>query len=277
MTELNDQGTSEKLQARNMDLLSKAGSGLNVTVREDQYDFSWLLDAIRACRKKGGRFRLIDSGSRDALQLEWLLQAGADLFVSSETRRHDEELGRLAVACRKGRALLAYFFQAKANFEEKETDHADPLKLGRYGIYVHLSDREVQRDLSKLEEVAYSCRQGGSRCVYYHHGPLEKGLEPLAENGSWIHVLSERIKKEEEVVLAKDISAAARAHGSNMIVHASRMMALGILEEMIEARIILMPKIRFFDYKSPYKFLERVIAKTELPFHAYYLYPDIML
>jgi len=43
-------------------LLSLVEEGRDVTVRDDLYDFLWVLDAVKLCRKKGFRFRLIDSG-----------------------------------------------------------------------------------------------------------------------------------------------------------------------------------------------------------------------
>jgi len=277
--DVNDRGSSKEEQERNFHFLSQAGSGMDVTVRDDHYEFSWLLDAVHSCRKKNGRFRLIDSGKTEGLQLEWLLEAGADLFTSSNAVREEEELVRFATACRKGRAVLAYFHQEAVLQSEKknDVDRIDLMKLGRCGIYIHLSDKEAKNDPAELEKTAFSCRKGGSWLVYYHRGVLEKSLGSLTENGAWIHILSDRIQNEEHVMLVKDITAAARSMGSNMIIHSDGPAEWNILEDLIEEKVVFIPKTRCFDYKSPYKFLEKVIARTRLPFQSYYLYPDIML
>ena len=45
---------------RAFELHSWASKGEDITVRDDQYGFPWLLDSAKISRKKGRRFRLID-------------------------------------------------------------------------------------------------------------------------------------------------------------------------------------------------------------------------
>ncbi|NIM59579.1 MAG: hypothetical protein GTO16_11655, partial [Candidatus Aminicenantes bacterium] len=101
------------------ELLSWAGKGTDITVRDDQYEFPWLLDSVKLCRKKGARFRLVDSGKLDRFQLEWLAGAGADLYTSDEARAEAPELEQLNRACQKGGAFVAYFHHGPLDSEEE--------------------------------------------------------------------------------------------------------------------------------------------------------------
>jgi hypothetical protein len=57
-----------------------------LTVRDDLYDFSSLLDAVKLRRKQrlNTRFRLVDSGALSLAQVEWLASEGADVYTSDE-------------------------------------------------------------------------------------------------------------------------------------------------------------------------------------------------
>jgi hypothetical protein len=279
MPEQNDQVQKQQDQERHFCFLSEAMTGLDMTIRDDQFEFPWLLDAVRSCRKKGGRFRLIDSGTMDSLQLEWLLKAGADLYTSDITARSGEELERFALACQKGKAILSHHHQGSLRSEDDQGDPGllEPVNLGRNGIYIHLSDKETERNMAELDEVAYSCRQGGSRLVYYHHGSLMMEMERLAENGTWIHILSDQIQEEEHVLLVKNIGALARTRGANVVVHSEEAAELNILEDLIRANLVLIMKRQQFDFKSPFKSLEKTLSRMKLDSRAFYLYPEVMI
>ena len=55
-------------------LLDEAEKGNDITVRDDIYDFYWLMDSVKLCRQKGCRFRLIDTGVLDLSHLERLVR-----------------------------------------------------------------------------------------------------------------------------------------------------------------------------------------------------------
>ena len=78
--------------------------GEDVTLRDDLYEFSALLDAVKAAKTKSVRFRLIDTGQLNQFQVEWLAEAGADVYTSDEARTDLQELELISRACKKGDA-----------------------------------------------------------------------------------------------------------------------------------------------------------------------------
>src|SRR3972149_11658327 len=157
------------------DLRSRAEKGRVITTRDDQYDFTAVLDAARLVRRSGGRLRLVDTGRFSAYELEWLAEAGTDLYTSDEARSNRAELGLLAKACARGDAVIAYFHHGilSADSGEAPTSPGFLAEAGRDGVDVHLSSRERARDLAGLAEIAHVCRRAGSRLGYYHHGLAE--------------------------------------------------------------------------------------------------------
>jgi len=110
--------TNDRKPEKTYELLSLADKGKNITVRDDQHDFSSLLDSVKLCRRRYSRFRLIDSGKLDFFQLEWLGQAGADIYSSDKARSDAFELEFVNRACREGNAFASYFFHGLLESEE---------------------------------------------------------------------------------------------------------------------------------------------------------------
>ncbi|MEA3421336.1 MAG: hypothetical protein U9Q97_06635, partial [Acidobacteriota bacterium] len=102
-------------------LLSLVEEGRDVTVRDDLYDFLWILDAVKLCRKKGFRFRLIDSGRLDCLQLERLAAEGIDFYTSDEVKRSIQELTVIKKSLRRRKNFIAFFCNGDLK-TEKDTD-----------------------------------------------------------------------------------------------------------------------------------------------------------
>ena len=61
-------------------LLYRAGGGRTAVVRDDQASFEDIRASARLARSQGGRFSLVDTGKNETAELEWLCEAGADLF-----------------------------------------------------------------------------------------------------------------------------------------------------------------------------------------------------
>ena len=263
-----------ELPKRAYELLSWAGRGENVTVRDDQYEFPWLLDSVKPCRKKGFRFRLIDSGRLDRFQLEWLGEAGADLYTSDEARTEASELELVNRACKKGEAILAYFHHGPLESEEESSSvsFSDLKDMGRSGIYLHLTNREMKREVSQLNELAYACRNGGSWLVYYLHGPLESSLEDIGRNGPWIHISDQIFKGPEDPKFVLDKVKSAISSGAKLILHLEKGLDFSLLCDVIKTRAYVLFKSSLFDYKSPFRTLEEKTRKRKLDFRAYYLY-----
>jgi len=267
-----------ELPKKAYELLSRAGKGTDITVRDDQHEFPWLLDSVKLCRKKGARFRLIDSGKLDRFQLEWLAGAGADLYTSDEARAEASELEYVNRTCQKGGAFVAYFHYGSLESEEESSSISflDLKDMGRSGIYFYLSNREMKREISKLNELAHACRKGGSWLVYYLHGSLENSLEDLARNETWIHVTDQIFQEPEDPTLVLDKVRAAVSAGAKLILHVEKGLDLSLLRDVIKTQAFVLFKSSLFDYKSPFRALERKVRKRKLDFRAYYLYPAFL-
>lgn len=258
-------------------LLSLAKKGGDITVRDDQYDFSCLLDAVKACRQKGFRFRLIDSGSLDLFQLEWLTEAGADIYTSDEARSNVFELELINKACQRGGAALAYFHHGPLDEEKKPNPLSffDLKEMGRFGIYLHLTNRERARDISRLNELADSCRRGGSWLVYYHHGAFEPSLDDLGTNGVWVHV-SDKSLPDAGITQVMDRVNSALSSGIRLVIHLDEGLDFLLLRGIIKTGAFVLFKSALFDYRSPFRALEREAKKRKLDFRAFYLYSHFL-
>lgn len=267
-----------ELPKRAYQLLSLAGKGKDITVRDDQHEFPWLLDSVKLCRKKGARFRLVDSGKLDRSQLEWLAGAGADLYSSDEARAEASALEHVNSACQKSGAFVAYFHYGPLESEEESSSVSffDLKDMGSSGIYFYLSNREIKREVSKLNELAHACRKGGSWLVYYLHGSLENSLEELARNETWIHVTDQIFQEPEDPALILDKVRAAVSAGAKLILHVEKGLDLSLLRDVIKTQAFVLFKSSLFDYKSPFRALEMKARKRKLDFRAYYLYPTFL-
>jgi len=267
-----------ELPERPYGLLSWAGKGTDITVRDDQYEFPWLLDSVKLCRKKGARFRLVDSGKLDRFQLEWLAGAGADLYTSDEARAEASELEHVNKACRKGGGFVAYFHHGPLESEEEQSPipFLDLKDMGRSGVYLYLSNREMKREVSQLNELAYACREGGSWLVYYLHGSLENSLEDLARNEPWIHVTDQIFQEPEDPTLVLDRVKSAISAGAKLVLHVEKGLGLSLLRDVILTQAVVLFKSSLFEKKSPFRALERKMRKRKLDFRSYYLYPTFL-
>jgi hypothetical protein len=257
------------------ELLSLAKTRRNITVRDDQFGFPLLLDSVKLCRQRGIRFRLIDSGKLDRFHLEWLGEAGADFFTSDETRADFSEMELICRACKRGRAYLSYFHHGplEPGREKNSLNFSELQEMGRCGVYLHITNREKPRDLSQLSELAYACRRGRAWLVYYHHGLLEPSFSELGRNGAWIHVSDQSLPEAENKTLILDQVKSLLAAGAKLVIHLENGLDLSLLHDILAAGVFVLFKSWLFDYKSPFRILERKAAKRKLDFRAYYLYP----
>ena len=266
---------TEQLE-RAYELHSWASKGQeDITVRDDQYEFPWLLDSAKISRKKGHRFRLVDSGKLESSQMEWLAEAGADIYTSDEARPDVFVLDLLIRACRRAGSFVAYFYNSilePAEGEEKQppVSFTELLNLARSGIYLHLTNKTEKREVSRLTSLAHACQKGRSWLVYYHHGPLEPALEELARNGAWIHVSDRSIEGEEDVRLLLDITKSARSAGTNVALHLDKGLESRLLMDTVKTGAFVLFDLSHLDDKSPLR------AARWLDFKAYYLYPHFL-
>lgn len=260
------------------ELLYSTRQGEDITVRDDLHNFSILLDAVKVARRKGSRFRLIDTGKLDSSQLEWLAKAGADVYTSSEARADFIELELVNKACKRGGATCAYFHHGPFDTEEESGSfsYSGLQDLGRNGIYLHLTNRQEERDGIRLDELAFACRRGGSWLVYYHHGPLELSLDELARYGAWIHATEQIFRDAEDQALVLDKVKFALSAGLRFVLHIEKGLDVSLLHDVISSGAFILFTSSLFESQSPLRMLAKKARQRKLDFRAYYLYPNIM-
>jgi len=260
------------------DLLAATKEKRDLTVRDDQYEYAWFLDAIRLTQEQGRRFRLVDSGRFERFQLEWLLEAGSDLYTSSRIRKDLGELAGLQKAARKGRAVLA-FLQTDplgSGGDEGQENTSDLLALGRDGVYIYLSNREKQQDFEQLGQIAESCQSGGTRLVYYHHGALVPEIQELARFPLWMHLSDSSLREEAAASTLLELLTSSSTQAEFVLSIAKNLDYL-VLRDILSAGAYVRWQGAQFDYRSPFKELENIAAKRRPDFRAFYLYPNVML
>jgi len=263
---------------RTFELLSLVTKNQTLTVRDGQFDYCTILDAIRRFRDKKHRFRLIDTGRFSPFELEWLTAGGADLYTSDEIRTNAQELELINASSKRGKATVAYFYRGILGAEEQESSFplADLMNVGRSGIYIHITNRESKQDVSIMTHLAHNCRRGGTWLVYYHHGPLETSLMDLGRNGAWIHISDLSLEGEESQSIVKDVILSARSAGGNLVLHWEKGIPYYLLVDIVMAGAFVLFKSALFDYRSPYKALENEVKGKRLDHRAYYLYPTVL-
>lgn len=252
---------------------------MDLTFRDDQHDYAWLLDVIRMRKPRGNRFRLVDSGVLEGHQIETLVGMGADLYTSDRARKDILELESILMTAKSGGTIVASLLQNEIVSEEEPgfIPLASLANLGRQGLFFHVSNRERDRKLADLSQIAVQCRKGSSRLIYYHHGPMTPEFVGLAKEGIWIHLSNKSIQSEDDLFLFLDMTAAARLSGANCVLYVEKEMSLSSLREAVKSPAIVLFKTAPVDFKSPFKPLSDEAMKKHLDFRAFYLYSTFLL
>ncbi len=263
--------------AREFDLLSRAASSAVVTIRDDQFEFPWLLDAARTSRHHGGRFRLVDSGRNDVVSLCWLIESGAEIYSSDEARPDRSQVLTVALAGRKSGTPTFYYIHGPLGPDPAaEAVPADLLELGRSGVDLHLSNRVRPRRTKDLLDLAQACRSGRSRLVYSHFGRLEPFLENLAGAGAWIHWPAEDLDSEAGHFLLADVLRAARASGGGLILHLEQAWPAATLRRLFESGAFLVFRVPLGEASAELRRFEAQASRRRPDFRAYYLHLEIL-
>ncbi len=260
------------------ELLTRAGREKNVTVRDDQGDFSTFRDAAQLWRAKRGRFRLIDTGKFSVFELEWLAEAGSDIYTSNDARPHAGEVGLLARACVRGKAIVAYFHQGglARNAETESASFSFLQGIGQSGAYVYLTNRDRECSFPDLAELAHTCRRAGTRLVYYHHGRLAVGLEEVSRNGAWIHCSDRSLEGPADIGLFFDLIEESSAAGAGVVLHVEKGVEVTLLRDILGAGAFVFFATPPAGRGSSLRPLEQQARRRKLDFRFYYLYPDQM-
>lgn len=260
---------------RDFDLISRASSSSVLTVRDDQFEFPWLVDAARLSRRRGGRFRVVDSGRNDIVSLCRLSEAGAEIYTSDETRPDPNELIPVALSGRKsGSPTFCYIHGPLSDDLKAFAIRGTVLELGRTGVDIHLSNRERTRPADELLALAEACRHGHGRLVYYHFGRLEPYLENLAAEGGWIHWLAQELESEKAEFLITDILRAGRKSGAGFILHLEDAGSTARLRRIFEAGGFLEFHTPPSESSPDRRKLEVECARRRPDARAFYLHAD---
>lgn len=252
---------------------------MDLTFRDDQHDYAWLLDVLRMRKPRGNRFRLVDSGVLEGHKIETMVGMGADLYTSDRARNDILELESILMTAKSGGTIVASLLQNEIVSEEEPgfIPLASLANLGRQGLFFHVSNRERDRKLADLSQIAVECRKGSSRLIYYHHGPMTPEFVGLAKEGIWIHVSNKSIQSEDDLFLFLDMTSAARLSGANCVLYVEKEMSLSSLREVVKSPAIVLFKTTPVDFKSPFKPLADEAMKKHLDFRAFYLYSTFLL
>ncbi|MCJ7579659.1 MAG: hypothetical protein MUP98_03885 [Candidatus Aminicenantes bacterium] len=256
----------------------KNSGGMDLTFRDDQHDYDWFLDALRKGKPRGLRFRLVDSGIFEGHQLEKIVRMGADLYTTDRVRKDILELEFILKAATSGGTIVASFLQNEIVSEEEHgfIPLASLAHLGKQGLFVHVSNRERERDLADLSQIAVECRKGSSRLIYYHHGRMTPEFVGLAKEGVWIHVSNKSIQSEDDLFLFLDMTAAARMSGANCVLYVEKEMSFSSLHQAVESPAIVLFKTTPADFKSPLRPLMDEAKRKNLDYRAFYLYSTFL-
>jgi hypothetical protein len=257
-------------------LISSVTQDPILTVRDDLYEFSLILDAVKLRRKQkpNSHLRLVDSGALSLAQVEWLAAEGADVYTNDDVRKNVQELESIQYACKNGHTLLAYLHNVSLESDEESSIGLSELKsLGVSGVYIYLSNKDHERTLSNMILLADLCFRGHSRLVYYHHKNLDPDLYELGLAGAWIHISDNSINSPDDVVLLTDVIRAMRNFGSKLCLHIEQGTESLLLEDLQRAGAFLIFKSTLIDYRSSLKSLEEISRRQKLDTSAYYLYP----
>jgi len=264
-------------------MLSWAGKWKEITVRDDQFDFPWLLEIAQFCRKKKTRFRLIDSGKIDASRLEWLAEAGAEFYTSDLARPRAQEIEAINRACIRGGSFTAYFHnnslegEPEQESEQEVISFSDLVNMGTSGVYLYFSNRERERNPDTLSELASFCRKGKSWLVYYYHGSPEPFLEELARNGAWIHVSQESLKEEQDITTLQEVLRSGLSSGGGLVLHLGERWKASPVMDLISAGACVLLRSIQSDDRSFSKILQKGTGSKSLDSRCYYLYHEFFL
>jgi hypothetical protein len=255
------------------ELLDRVRTRQDLVIRDDQFDHEALLDAAKYARRKRIGLSLLDTGRFGLADLEALAREGSRVLTSDAVRPRADEWEILLETCRGAGTHLSVFWNGPLPAAEERP--AVPLQglldlLGR-GMDLHVSDRSLARDLSRLAELAAAARSGRGYFVVYHHGPLVPELAAPAGRGAWVHFSDRGAADETWAAVAVDVARAAAAKGARAVVHVESGLRLETLEALWDAGAALLFTTPPSDDRSLLRPVERKAARRKLPARAFHL------
>src|SRR4030042_4928697 len=150
----------------------------DLVIRDDQFDYEALREAVRYAGRRRIRLSLLDTGRFGLTEVEALARGGARILTSDEARPRADEGEILLEVCRTSRTPLSVFWNGPLPAADQTSGISlQTLEdlLGR-GMDLHLSNRTHDRDAGTLAGLAAAAKKGKGYLVIYHLGPLVPDL-----------------------------------------------------------------------------------------------------
>ena len=255
------------------ELLDRVRMRQDLVIRDDQFDYEALLEAVRYAGRKRIRLSLLDTGRFGLTEVEALARGGARILTSDEARPRADEWEILLEVCRTSRTHLSVFWNGPLPVADQTSGISlQTLEdlLGR-GMDLHLSNRTHNRDAGTLAGLAAAAKKGKGYLVIYHLGPLVPELAGPAGRRAWVHFSDRDSTDGNWAELAVEIAGAAASSGARAAVHVERGLPLELLEELwtIGAALIFLTPPS--DDRSLLRPVERKAARRKLPARAFHL------
>lgn len=263
---------------RTYELLDRVRMRQDLVIRDDQFDFTALLEAARYAGRRRIRLSLLDTGRLSLEEIGSLARAGSRILSSDEARSQTADWEIVQEACRQGGTHLSLFWNGPlpAADESGEAAFQSLEELLRAGVDFHISNRTHPRDASVLAGLAAAAKKRRAFFVIYHIGPLVAELAAPAAGRSWVHMTDASITDEPEAGLAVAIARAAASSGSRAVVHIERGLPLDLLEALWAAGAVLLFLTPPSDDRSLLRPIETKAARRKLPGRAFWLSTALM-
>jgi hypothetical protein len=258
---------------RTYELMDRVRTRRDLVIRDDQFDYEALLDAVGYARRRRIRISLLDTGRFGLAQLEGLARGGARLLTSDEARPRPDEWEVLLAACRKGGTRPSVFWAGPLPETQAASGPAFQAleDLLEAGLDFHVSDRTHPRDAASLTALAAAAKRGRAYFVVYHIGPPTDDLAGPAGERAWVHFGDEGLADGPAADRAVSVAAAASRAGSRAVVHVERGVPLETLEALWDAGAALLFQTPPSDDASLLRPFERKALGRKLPARAYHL------
>ena len=258
---------------RTYELLDRVRMRQDLVIRDDQFDFTALLEAARYADRRRIRLSLLDTGRLSLEEVESLARAGSRILTSDEARPRAGEWEIIQEACREAGTHLSVFWGGPLPAGDQAEAFSFQALEGvlRSGVDFHISNRTHARDAAALAGLAAAAKKGRAFLVIYHIGPLVAGLAAPAAGRAWIHLTDASIADEPAAALAVGIAQAAAGSGSRVVVHIERGLRLELLEALWAAGAALLFLTPPSDDRSLLRPIEHKSARRKLPARAYRL------
>jgi hypothetical protein len=261
---------------RTYELMDRVRTRQDLVIRDDQFGYEALLDAVGYARRRRIRVSLLDTGRFGLAEIEALARGGARLLTSDEARPRADEWEILLAACHRGGTHLSAFWHGPLPGVPDAPGAAGPSlqdleDLLGAGLDFHISDRNQPRDAASLAELAAAAMRGRAYFVVYHIGPPAEDLAVLAGRRAWVHFADAGLAEKPAAALAVEIAQAASHAGSRAVVHVERGLPLELLEELWNAGAALVFLTPPSDDRSLLRPIERKALRRKLPARAFHL------